>query len=230
MRLMSKSLFLTVLIFSFLTVSFVYNVEYSFLVSANGFIMPRFPSISLVSPVRNGTYTTNTVPLIFTVSTLQYQIDRINYFLDLKILNSYYEKSKVEVSISENLIHLSEGLHRLDIYAYDGMGDENHLIVYFTIDMKNHTTATSNPSPSASTASLPPSPTTLTSPIISSSDEPTTEPSCQPISSPRQQSGFLGTNLPLEYGYAIVAVLVIIVVAGLSLVYFKKLRKQKVNS
>jgi hypothetical protein len=39
----------------------------------------------------------------------------------------------------------------------------------------------------------------------------------------------LGTNLPVEYGYAIVAVLVIVAVAGLSLFYFKKLRKQKVD-
>jgi outer membrane protein assembly factor BamB len=37
--------------------------------------------------------------------------------------------------------------------------------------------------------------------------------------------GFLGTSLPLEYGYAIVTVLVTIVVAGLSLVYLKKRRK-----
>jgi len=46
-----------------------------------------------------------------------------------------------------------------------------------------------------------------------------------PITSPQtpmHSIGFLGTNLPTEYGYAIMAVLVIIVVAGLSLIYFKK--------
>ena len=37
-------------------------------------------------------------------------------------------------------------------------------------------------------------------------------------------TGFLGTGLPMEYGYAII-VAVVIVVVGLSLVYFKKLRK-----
>jgi hypothetical protein len=41
----------------------------------------------------------------------------------------------------------------------------------------------------------------------------------------QKQTGFLGASLPAEYGYAIVAALVIIAVAGLSLVYFKKLRK-----
>jgi hypothetical protein len=48
------------------------------------------------------------------------------------------------------------------------------------------------------------------------------EPTPPPTTTP---PGFLGTSLPIEYGYAIVAVLGIIIVAGLSLVYFKKLRK-----
>jgi hypothetical protein len=80
--------------------------------------------------------------------------------------------------------------------------------VFFTVD--------TSPSPSPS-----PSPTPTTSPIIT----PTLEPTIEPTSTPKQQTGFLGTNLPVEYGYAIVAVLVIVIVAGLSLVYFKKVRK-----
>ena len=59
--------------------------------------------------------------------------------------------------------------------------------------------------------------------------QPTTTPSPSPSPSlsptPKHQTGFFGTNLPVEYGYAIVAVLVIIAVAGLSLVYLKKRRK-----
>jgi hypothetical protein len=54
---------------------------------------------------------------------------------------------------------------------------------------------------------------------------PAPSPIMEPTSTPKPPSGFLGTNLPAEYGYALVAVLVIIVVAGLSLVYLKKLRK-----
>jgi hypothetical protein len=65
-----------------------------------------------------------------------------------------------------------------------------------------------------------PSPTLSASPTLSPS--PTMEPSLEPTSTPQEQSGFLGTSLPIEYGYAIVAVLAIAVVAGLSLVYFKK--------
>jgi hypothetical protein len=57
--------------------------------------------------------------------------------------------------------------------------------------------------------------------VNSSSFSKTIEPSSTPI----HQTGFLGTTLPLEYGFAILAVLVIIVVAGLSVVYLKKRRK-----
>jgi hypothetical protein len=58
----------------------------------------------------------------------------------------------------------------------------------------------------------------------SSTPSPTIEPTPEPTQASKQ-TGFFGTSLPVEYGYAIVAVLVIIVVAGLSLVYLKKLRK-----
>jgi len=68
-----------------------------------------------------------------------------------------------------------------------------------------------------STISPSPSPSPTHTPII--------EPTVKPTSTPKPQSGFLGTNLPTEYGYAIIAVLVVAVVAGLSLVYFKKIRK-----
>lgn len=46
-----------------------------------------------------------------------------------------------------------------------------------------------------------------------------------PTPTPKPQSGFLGTSLQAEYGYAIVVAGVIIVVAGLSLFYSKKRRK-----
>jgi len=55
---------------------------------------------------------------------------------------------------------------------------------------------------------------------------PTIEPTIEPTSTPKPHAGFLGTNLPTEYGYAIVAALVIIVVAGLSLFFYKKQRRK----
>jgi hypothetical protein len=81
---------------------------------------------------------------------------------------------------------------------------------------------------------------TTTQPAEITSIEPSTPPPSFPIASnledqsnlgsstsvtQKLQPGFLGTSLPLEYGYAIVAVLVIIVVAGLSLAYSKRYRK-----
>jgi hypothetical protein len=61
--------------------------------------------------------------------------------------------------------------------------------------------------------------------VNSSFPQSSISPITEPTSTPKQPSGFLGTNLPTEYGYALVAVLVMVAVAGLSLVYFKKLRK-----
>jgi hypothetical protein len=62
--------------------------------------------------------------------------------------------------------------------------------------------------------------------IDTATPAPTVSPTLEPTSTPKQPSGFLGTNLPMEYGYALVAVLVVMVVAGLSLVYFKRYRRK----
>jgi parallel beta-helix repeat protein len=67
------------------------------------------------------------------------------------------------------------------------------------------------------------SPTSTPAPPDSFTPSSSSFPDASTTSKP--QSGFLGTSLPVEYGYAILAVLVIIVVAGLSLFYLKKLRK-----
>ena len=68
--------------------------------------------------------------------------------------------------------------------------------------------------------SLSPSP----SPNLKPSSIPTQQPLISPSPSPtsKQQSGFLATNLPIDYGYVIVAISSVIVV-GLGLaVYFRK--------
>jgi hypothetical protein len=101
---------------------------------------------------------------------------------------------------------LSEGLHSIMFYASDAAGNTGHSdLVQFTVNA-----ASASPSPSSF-------------PLVESTSTPVA--TAVPTTTPRQQIGFLGTSLPTEYGYAIVAVLVILVVAGLSLVYFKKLRK-----
>ena len=53
----------------------------------------------------------------------------------------------------------------------------------------------------------------------------TTKPSPSPSPSPYQPTSFLGTNLPIEYGYAIVAVLASMVVVGAGLAFYFKKRK-----
>ena len=66
-----------------------------------------------------------------------------------------------------------------------------------------------------------PIPTATLSPILNPTASPTsTEPTKTSTSIPKP-SGFLGTNIPAEFGYAIAAVLIIIVV-GLSLFYYRK--------
>jgi hypothetical protein len=72
-------------------------------------------------------------------------------------------------------------------------------------------------------------PSASPSPSPSPTPSPTIKPTIEPTSTPKRTTGFLGTSLPKEDGYAIVAVSVILVAAGLSLVYFIRRNKQKVN-
>lgn len=114
----------------------------------------------------------------------------------------------IQVTGNIDALGLSEGTHNIIFYASDSAGNtECSDLVQFTID-------TPQPSTSSSLSSAP-----------SSTLAPTLEPTIEPTSTSEQQTGFLGTNLPTEYGYAIAAVLVIIVVAGLSVVYCKRVRK-----
>jgi hypothetical protein len=73
-------------------------------------------------------------------------------------------------------------------------------------------------------------PQTSATPSPNASLGPLSSQTLEPIPKPNQQTGLFGTGLPLEYGYAIVAVLVIIVAGASLLVYFKKLGKWKVTS
>jgi hypothetical protein len=106
-----------------------------------------------------------------------------------------------------NLPKLTQASHCLTIYLYglnQGTYEPKYLsyvnTVYFSTFGINPTLSpTSTPSPSPT---LSPSPSPL----------PTLEPAIVPTSTPKQ-SGFLGTNLPAEYGYAIIAFAVIVVVA-----------------
>ena len=95
-----------------------------------------------------------------------------------------------------------------------------------------YTTTPIIPSPSPNPTSPPfttempsqnPNPTMSPSPTFPT-PTPTLTPTIAATSTPKPQTGFLGTNLPIEYGYAIVAVLVIAVV-GVCLFYLRRPRK-----
>jgi hypothetical protein len=77
-------------------------------------------------------------------------------------------------------------------------------------------------------------PTIMPTQTTSPTQTPTAIPSLQPKESPsfppaQRQTRFLGTSLPMEYGYAVLIALIISAISGLSAFYFKKLR-QKVDS
>lgn len=94
-----------------------------------------------------------------------------------------------------------------------GFQDRTH----FTVQQNADAMSAAFPTPEPTSE---PSPSPSPIPTI----ERTTEPTLEPTSTPKQSSGFLGTNLPVEYGYAIIAAAVIAVVA-LAAVALRKRRK-----
>ncbi len=71
-------------------------------------------------------------------------------------------------------------------------------------------------------------PTPTPSPTPSPSPSPTLQPqaSSSPIPTSKPRTGFLGTSLPTEYGYAIVIVVAVVVIAAIALVLRRRLLKQ----
>jgi hypothetical protein len=160
------------------------------------------PRVQCIS-VENKTYGANSIPLCLIVSkpaTLEYCLD-----------------GQLNFTIFGNatLTGLSGGSHQLIVYAIDSAGlvGQTKLIQFAVNATANEPISTSKPS-------------VTRSPFPS----PTFEPKVEPTSTPKPASGFSGTNLLVEYDYAIVAVLVIIAITGLSLVYFKRFRRQKAIS
>jgi hypothetical protein len=82
------------------------------------------------------------------------------------------------------------------------------------------------PRPTQTPPSLPPSqPSPSPQPSPSQTNNPAvTPPVTPPPSNDRAvpQQGFLGTSLPMEYGYAIVALIVLAVVAATGYLYYKR--------
>jgi hypothetical protein len=120
-------------------------------------------------------------------------------------LNGYqrcYPNAKGSFTQNQTIIGVPEGTFEVKFYATDLVGNVGEAETIITIP---HPLTTPSPSPS---------PTPV--PTLS----PTEAPTLEPTSTPKHQIGFLGTNLPTEYGYAIVVILLVGVVGVSLLLYF----------
>jgi hypothetical protein len=166
------------------------------------------PTVTILLPQNNSIFNVSLEGVHY---QLTYETNSILSWVGYSIGGNGYSiegKGSGNVTVSENGTLVrdfgSSGYHTLTLYANDTSGKwAIPQSVTYLVNVHPEYTPTSSPSPN---------------PI------PTLSPTLEPTST-QKQTGFLGTSLPLEYGYVIVAVLVIIVVAELSLVYLKKLRK-----
>jgi hypothetical protein len=144
-----------------------------------------------------------------------------NVSITLSILSALW-RNAIEGEFDIQVQALIGHIDRIEISA----SNLPAIIYHFTGEASDWSNTQTLAIPYTPVATVSPSSSPFPSPSLSPSPTiaPTIEPTSEPSSTPKPASGFLGTHLPVEYGYAIVAVLVIIVVAG-SLVYFKKIRK-----
>lgn len=110
------------------------------------------------------------------------------------------------------------GASSIQVTLWADTGTVTHVVAISYGGSNNVPSFTPSPSPLSS-------PTPTLSPTQQPTQSPSPTPTSEPASTHRQQTGFLGTRLPIAYCYAIIVVLVIVVVAGLSFFYFKKLTK-----
>jgi hypothetical protein len=191
-----------------------------------GNMVPAYPLEIKMQSKSNVTYTTNSVSFDFEVV---YYSDGFSWYsLDGRSTGyRVHEISRGSQSpvygggqsyFYELNFALSNGLHTFVVHATQdvpGKAKDASATVYFTI---NSTSISPPLSPSVVT--------TTPSPIPSAAIEPTSEPTLIP----KQQTGFLGTNLPVEYGYAIIAAAVIAIVAVAAIALRKRHRKSLLNS
>jgi hypothetical protein len=158
-------------------------------------------------------YTSSTIDMVFTLhiptGSKYTWISWIVYFLDNKEQGEIWPKqtSYLDTPIAVTLKNVSPGYHSFKVYAYYP-SSITPIYGQATTNFKVSYSVETTPSPSPS---IEPSPSAAPSP--SPTPSPTLEPTIAPTPTPKPHSGFLGTNLPVEYGYVIIAVAVIAVVA-----------------
>jgi hypothetical protein len=97
------------------------------------------------------------------------------------------------------------------------------VIFHFTGEAGNWSSTQTLTIPYAPVPTVSPSssPSSLISPKPSITAQPSVEPTLVPSFTPKESSGFLGTNLPTEYGYSLIAV-VVVAIAALTLIMLRK--------
>ncbi len=131
----------------------------------------------------------------------------------LSVENKTYGSSSIPLDFTVNelstLEYCLDGQPNVTIVGnttLTGLSQGTHTILVFANDT-NGNVGSSGPTQFTVNTSTPSSPPS---------------PSPSPISTAQQQSGFLGSSLPWEYGYALVAVVVILAVAAVVLVFRKR--------
>ena len=154
----------------------------------------QYPIINIKSP-QNATYSSASIPLNFEVSTATSQIC---YSID--------DQSNTTILANTTLTELSDGVHRIVIYAHDMVGNVGKSdTVNFTVY-----TSTTTSSPSS---------------IPSPSQSPTLEPTIEPSLEPTQTQTIDGNQTVDLMPILVLTGIAVITVAVGALVYFKKNKK-----
>ena len=167
---MNKKTALTAIIISALLVSLVVGVQVVEVATAN--FVPQ-ASINFISSPTNTTYGSNFLTLNFTVSFAMTNDRWIAYSIDgnenVTVTGVDYPIDALwhGINITEPLLKLSDGSHRLDIYAQSvptSYASPDKRTIFFTIDTASPTLA---PSPTPSATSPIQSPTPSSTPSLS---------------------------------------------------------------
>jgi hypothetical protein len=165
----NKKTFLSAIIISALLISLTAGMQFVDFAEAN--FIPN-AELVLISPT-NRTYSTSFVMLNFTVDFIWTKDRWVGYSLDggdnvtideKMLFGEPYSNLSQSLAGILPLSGLSEGSHRLDVYAIPELSSfPAHEIVYFSIDLSSH-----SPSPSASPTQQPiqsPEPHSTTFPV-----------------------------------------------------------------
>jgi hypothetical protein len=221
---MERQFVLTAILISFLLVSISVGVQFVKSVKANYF--PPWNSEIVIDTPQNATYASGNIALkgsIICITADSGNNCSAQFWLDTKSIDSY--ESGVPLAGIKAIMN-SEGTTVAWYSFYNftlplsDLSDGSHIV---TVNLVSYRQV----SPTTVSFTIN---TAQPTPLPSSTPNPSPFPIIEPTATPLPQSGFLGTNLPLEYGYAIIAAALIAVVALAVVALRKRYRKSLVNS